>query len=171
MAAVFVCRRISFKGAASEEEVRDSSVEMLQDYLSSITQSIVGSVSHCPPVMRVTFKQLHKRVEEQFSEPENEVSLHRSARQPAGVTAADAEIVLRCVQEVKYLAISGFFFLRFFAPAILTPKLFQLREQHADTRTSRTLLLLAKVQSAAQAFFFASLQMHPLIFPCELFSS
>ncbi|XP_042344073.1 rasGAP-activating-like protein 1 isoform X4 [Plectropomus leopardus] len=48
------------------------------------------------------------------------------------------------MKDVKYLAISGFFFLRFFAPAILTPKLFQLRDQHADTRTSRTLLLLAK---------------------------
>ncbi|KAA8592820.1 hypothetical protein FQN60_018275 [Etheostoma spectabile] len=97
---------------------RTSSVELLQSYLTSIIESIVGSVDQCPPVMRVAFKQLHKRVEEQFSEPENE--------------------------DVKYLAISGFFFLRFFAPAILTPKLFQLRDQHADTRTSRTLLLLAK---------------------------
>ncbi|KAM3867857.1 rasGAP-activating-like protein 1 [Diretmus argenteus] len=111
-------RRISFKGAVSEAEVRDSSVEMLQGYLSNIIESIVGSVDQCPPVMRVAFKQLHKRVEEQFAEPENE--------------------------DVKYLAISGFFFLRFFAPAILTPKLFHLRDQHADTRTSRTLLLLAK---------------------------
>uniref|UniRef100_A0A8C7I170 RAS protein activator like 1 n=1 Tax=Oncorhynchus kisutch TaxID=8019 RepID=A0A8C7I170_ONCKI len=115
-------RRISFKGAASEAEVRESSVEMLQGYLSIVVESIVGSVAQCPPVMRVAFKQLHKRVEEQFPEPENE--------------------------DVKYLAISGFFFLRFFAPAILTPKLFHLRDQHADTRTSRTLLLLAKaVQS------------------------
>nr|XP_046206466.1 rasGAP-activating-like protein 1 [Oncorhynchus gorbuscha] len=115
-------RRISFKGAVSEAEVRESSVEMLQGYLSSVVESIVGSVAQCPPVMRVAFKQLHKRVEEQFPEPENE--------------------------DVKYLAISGFFFLRFFAPAILTPKLFHLRDQHADTRTSRTLLLLAKaVQS------------------------
>ncbi|XP_030215652.1 rasGAP-activating-like protein 1 isoform X1 [Gadus morhua] len=111
-------RRISFKGAVSEAEVRDSSVEMLQGYLTSILQSIVASVDQCPPVMRVVFKQLHKRVEEQFVQPENE--------------------------DVKYLAISGFFFLRFFAPAILTPKLFHLRDQHADTRTSRTLLLLAK---------------------------
>lgn len=54
------------------------------------------------------------------------------------------------LQDVKYLAISGFFFLRFFAPAILTPKLFQLRDQHADTRTSRTLLLLAKVRFTTQ---------------------
>ncbi|KAL0979488.1 hypothetical protein UPYG_G00185770 [Umbra pygmaea] len=115
-------RRISFKGAVSEAELRESSIEMLQGYLSGIVESIVGSVDQCPPVMRVVFKQLHKRVEEQFPEPQNE--------------------------DVKYLAISGFFFLRFFAPAILTPKLFQIRDQHADTRTSRTLLLLAKaVQS------------------------
>lgn len=46
---------------------------------------------------------------------------------------------------MKYAAISGFLFLRFFAPAILTPKLFHLREHHADPRTARTLLLLAKV--------------------------
>lgn len=111
-------RRISFKGSMSEAEVRDSSVELLQIYLTNVIESIVNSVDQCPPVLRVAFKQLHKRVEEQFSEPENE--------------------------DVKYLAISGFFFLRFFAPAILTPKLFQLRDQHADTRTSRTLLLLAK---------------------------
>ncbi|XP_073766095.1 rasGAP-activating-like protein 1 [Danio rerio] len=112
------CRRISFKGSASEAEVRESSVSVLQAYLSSIMEAIVSSVSQCPPVMRVVFKQLHKRVEEQFPEPENE--------------------------DAKYLAISGFFFLRLFAPAILTPKLFQLRDHHADTRTSRTLLLLAK---------------------------
>ncbi|MBN3321243.1 RASL1 protein, partial [Atractosteus spatula] len=114
--------RISFKGSLSEAEVRESSLELLQAYLSDIMASIMSSVAQCPPVMRVAFKQLHKRVEEQFPEPENE--------------------------DVKYLAISGFFFLRFFAPAILTPKLFNLRDLHADTRTSRTLLLLAKaVQS------------------------
>lgn len=61
----------------SEAEVRESSVEMLQSYLTSITESIVGSVDQCPPVMRVAFKQLHKRVEEQFTEPENEVSLEQ----------------------------------------------------------------------------------------------
>ncbi|KAG7273785.1 hypothetical protein CRUP_012803, partial [Coryphaenoides rupestris] len=65
-------RRISFKGAVSEAEVRDSSVEMLQSYLTSILQSIVASVDQCPPIMRLAFKQLHKRVEEQFVDPENE---------------------------------------------------------------------------------------------------
>ncbi|KAH1180244.1 rasGAP-activating-like protein 1 isoform X1 [Mauremys mutica] len=115
-------RRISFKGSLSEAQVRESSQELLKGYLSDIMESIIGSVEKCPAIMRVAFKQLHKRVEEQFPEAEHE--------------------------DVKYIAISGFLFLRFFAPAILTPKLFNLRDQHADTRTSRTLLLLAKaVQS------------------------
>ncbi|MEQ2271087.1 RasGAP-activating-like protein 1 [Xenotaenia resolanae] len=71
-------RRISFKSGVSEAEVRDYSVEMLQSYLTSIIESIVNSVDQCPSVMRVAFKQLHKRVEEQFTEPENEVSVEQS---------------------------------------------------------------------------------------------
>ncbi|XP_051888171.1 rasGAP-activating-like protein 1 [Pristis pectinata] len=115
-------RRISFKGGPSEANVRECSQEMLKSYLTDVMDAIVSSVEQCPSVMRVAFKQLHKRVEEQFPEAENE--------------------------DVKYLAISGFLFLRFFAPAILTPKLFGLRDHHADTRTGRTLLLIAKaVQS------------------------
>ena len=43
------------------------------------------------------------------------------------------------------MAVTGFIFLRFFVPAILSPKLFALREEHADQRTERTLKLTAKV--------------------------
>lgn len=177
--------------------MRDSSVEMLQVYLTSIIESIVGSVDQCPPVMRVAFKQLHKRVEEQFTEPENEVSLGRRGQRESNSLAAIARLscstessdiphvqcrrcrseregILRlvdlcpCSQDVKYLAISGFFFLRFFAPAILTPKLFQLRDQHADTRTSRTLLLLAKVGFTTQTLMiglrcYSRVRRHPLV--------
>uniref|UniRef100_A0A2K5ZQ29 RAS protein activator like 1 n=1 Tax=Mandrillus leucophaeus TaxID=9568 RepID=A0A2K5ZQ29_MANLE len=116
-------RRISFKGAPSEEQMRETSLGLLTGYLGPIVDAIVGSVGRCPPAMRLAFKQLHRRVKERFPEPEHQ-------------------------QDVKYLAISGFLFLRFFAPAILTPKLFDLRDQHADPQTSRSLLLLAKaVQS------------------------
>ncbi|XP_043295659.1 rasGAP-activating-like protein 1 isoform X2 [Cervus canadensis] len=115
-------RRISFKGAPSEEHVREASLGLLTGYLGPIVDAIVGSVGRCPPAMRLAFKQLRQRVEERFPQAEHE--------------------------DVKYLAISGFLFLRFFAPAILTPKLFDLRDQHADPQTSRSLLLLAKaVQS------------------------
>ncbi|KAM9621650.1 rasGAP-activating-like protein 1 isoform 2-T2 [Trichechus inunguis] len=115
-------RRISFKGMPSEEHVRETSLGLLTGYLGPIMDAIVGSVGCCPPAMRLAFKQLHQRVEERFPQAEHE--------------------------DLKYLAISGFLFLRFFAPAILTPKLFDLRDQHADPQTSRSLLLLAKaVQS------------------------
>lgn len=48
-------------------------------------------------------------------------------------------------QKVKFIAVTSFLCLRFISPAIMSPKLFHLREKHADARTSRTLLLLAKV--------------------------
>ncbi|XP_021268598.1 rasGAP-activating-like protein 1 isoform X2 [Numida meleagris] len=111
-------RRISFKGSLSEAQVRESSLELLQGYLGDTVDAIMASVDKCPLLMRMAFKQLRRRVEERFPSPQHE--------------------------EMRYFAISGFLFLRFFAPAILTPKLFGLREQHAEPRTGRTLLLLAK---------------------------
>jgi hypothetical protein len=54
-------------------------------------------------------------------------------------------------QNVPFIAVTSFLCLRFFSPAILSPKLFHLRERHADARTSRTLLLLAKVWAGLQS--------------------
>ncbi|XP_014053326.1 ras GTPase-activating protein 4 isoform X3 [Salmo salar] len=48
------------------------------------------------------------------------------------------------LKKVKFIAVTSFLCLRFISPAIMSPKLFHLREKHADARTSRTLLLLAK---------------------------
>ena len=48
------------------------------------------------------------------------------------------------IETVKYTSVSGFLFLRFFCPAILGPKLFDLMKEHPDMKTSRTLTLLAK---------------------------
>ncbi|XP_071427816.1 rasGAP-activating-like protein 1 isoform X2 [Pithys albifrons albifrons] len=111
-------RRISFKGSLSEAQVQESSLELLKGYLGDIVDAIVGSVEKCPLPMRVAFQRLRMRVQERFPLAQHE--------------------------EVRYFSISGFLFLRFFAPAVLSPKLFGLREQHADPRTGRTLLLLAK---------------------------
>ena len=47
---------------------------------------------------------------------------------------------------MPFIAVTSFLCLRFISPAIMAPKLFHLRERHADARTSRTLLLLAKVR-------------------------
>uniref|UniRef100_G1NWD2 RAS protein activator like 1 n=1 Tax=Myotis lucifugus TaxID=59463 RepID=G1NWD2_MYOLU len=118
-------KRLSFKGPSSEEHVREASLGLLMGYLGPTVDAIVGSVGRCPPAMRLAFKRLHRRVEERFPQDEH--------------------------KDVKYLAISGFLFLRFFAPAILTPKLFDLRDHHADPQTGRSLLLLAKgVESTSQ---------------------
>uniref|UniRef100_A0A8D0GAW0 RAS p21 protein activator 3 n=1 Tax=Sphenodon punctatus TaxID=8508 RepID=A0A8D0GAW0_SPHPU len=46
--------------------------------------------------------------------------------------------------DVRYTAVSSFIFLRFFAPAILSPNLFQLSPHHPDPQTSRTLTLISK---------------------------
>jgi len=48
-------------------------------------------------------------------------------------------------RDIRYSAVSGFIFLRYFCPAILGPKLFGLRTEFADANTSRTLTLATKV--------------------------
>ncbi|XP_044531566.1 ras GTPase-activating protein 4-like [Gracilinanus agilis] len=102
----------------TESEVMEQSAQTLQSYLGGLLSAISRSVRMCPAVIRATFRQLFKRVQEHF--PENK---H---------------------QNLKFIAVTSFLCLRFFSPAIMSPKLFHLREKHADARTSRTLLLLAK---------------------------
>ena len=66
-------RRISFKGAPSEEHVREASLGLLTGYLGPIVDAIVGSVGRCPPAMRLAFRQLHRRVQKRFPQAEHEV--------------------------------------------------------------------------------------------------
>ncbi|KAG6024183.1 hypothetical protein E4U40_003444 [Claviceps sp. LM458 group G5] len=49
------------------------------------------------------------------------------------------------LRTVAYTAVSGFLFLRFICPAILSPKLFGLLRDHPRPRAQRTLTLIAKV--------------------------
>ncbi|RLV63345.1 hypothetical protein DV515_00018366, partial [Chloebia gouldiae] len=144
-------RRISFKGSLSEAQVQESSLELLKGYLGDIIDAIVGSVDKCPLPMRVAFKQLRRRVEERFPLAQHEVGATAGlgvctnpGPPPQGLSCPCPHPAPVPIQEVRYFSISGFLFLRFFAPAVLTPKLFGLREQHAEPCTSRTLLLLAK---------------------------
>ncbi|XP_041440034.1 ras GTPase-activating protein 4 isoform X2 [Xenopus laevis] len=102
----------------TESDLIQQSAQYLQSYLTDLLTAITKSVKLCPATIRATFRQLYKRVEECF--PENK---HMN---------------------VKFIAVTSFLCLRFFSPAIMSPKLFHLREKHADARTSRTLLLLAK---------------------------
>ncbi|XP_021567650.1 rasGAP-activating-like protein 1 [Carlito syrichta] len=99
------------------------------------------------PYLHEVLKPVVSRVFEEKKYIELDPSKMDLGRASWEVDVGPADVLLP-PQDVKYLAISGFLFLRFFAPAILTPKLFDLRDQHADPQTGRSLLLLAKaVQS------------------------
>lgn len=58
-------------------------------------------------------------------------------------THSDPTTPLRTLLQA-FTVVSGFLFLRFFAPAVLSPKLFGMREELADAQAARTLTLLAK---------------------------
>uniref|UniRef100_V9KFI4 Ras GTPase-activating protein 4-like protein n=1 Tax=Callorhinchus milii TaxID=7868 RepID=V9KFI4_CALMI len=103
----------------TEAEVIQQSTQWVQSYLVELIEAIVKSVEQCPGIIRITFRKLFKRVEERFPQDQ--------------------------YKNIKYVAVTSFLCLRFFSPAIMSPKLFYLRDKHADARTSRTLLLLAKV--------------------------
>ncbi|KAM5130709.1 ras GTPase-activating protein 4B [Callospermophilus lateralis] len=102
----------------TEAEVLEQSAQTLRAHLGALLSALCRSVRACPVVIRATFRQLFRRVRERFPSAQYE--------------------------NVPFIAVTSFLCLRFFSPAIMSPKLFHLRERHADARTSRTLLLLAK---------------------------
>ncbi|XP_064231764.1 ras GTPase-activating protein 4B isoform X1 [Aotus nancymaae] len=102
----------------TEAEVLEQSAQTLRAHMGALLSALCRSVRACPAVVRATFRQLFRRVRERFPGAQHE--------------------------NVPFIAVTSFLCLRFFSPAIMSPKLFHLRERHADARTSRTLLLLAK---------------------------
>lgn len=103
----------------TEADIIQQSAQCLQSYLTELIEAIVSSVEQCPSVIRATFRDLFRSVGARFPQDR--------------------------YQNIKYVAVTSFLCLRFFSPAIMSPKLFYLRPKHPDARTSRTLLLLAKV--------------------------
>ncbi|XP_046393284.1 GTPase-activating protein isoform X1 [Ischnura elegans] len=101
--------------------VRDSAlveagVTNLKEYVEKAFQAIIHSACHCPTLLCQTFHDLKELASTYF--PEN--------------------------MEVRYSVISGFIFLRFFAPAILGPRLFDLTNEQIDSQTNRTFTLISK---------------------------
>ncbi|KAH1024381.1 hypothetical protein HUJ05_003871 [Dendroctonus ponderosae] len=88
----------------------------LKAYIQNIFDDITQSAVHCPALMCQIFHNLKECAMLYF--PNN--------------------------KEVRYSVISGFIFLRFFAPAILGPRLFDLTTQAIDCQTNRTLTLISK---------------------------
>lgn len=71
--------------------------------------------SQCPPRFRELFHDMRKIVSSYFKE-----------------------------EKVPMHAVSGFLFLRFFCPAILSPKIFKIHDEHPTKQAKRALVLVAK---------------------------
>ncbi|XP_073698002.1 ras GTPase-activating protein 3 isoform X3 [Garra rufa] len=99
-----------------ESENLDTNRENLRQYVDRIFNVITSSGVSCPTVMCDIFFALRESAASRF----------------------------QVDPDVRYTAVSSFIFLRFFAPAILSPNLFHLRPHHPDPCTSRTLTLISK---------------------------
>uniref|UniRef100_A0AAQ5ZV38 RAS p21 protein activator 3 n=1 Tax=Amphiprion ocellaris TaxID=80972 RepID=A0AAQ5ZV38_AMPOC len=108
-----------------ESENLETNRENLRHYVDRIFNVITTSGVRCPTVMCDIFFSLRESAATRF----------------------------QVDQDVRYTAVSSFIFLRFFAPAILSPNLFHLRPHHplnpqhllhSDPATSRTLTLISK---------------------------
>jgi len=86
-------------------------------HVKSFLDSIFASAEQCPNEMRFLFHIIQEKVLQKFK----------------GDT------------KIRYIAISGFIFLRLFCPAIISPWLFGMCTEHPDDRTLRTLKLIAKI--------------------------
>lgn len=126
----------------TEAEVIQQSLTHLQSYLCELLNAILQSAEYCPLVLCQVLQQLYHSVQARFPNPEH--------------------------IKVKFIAVTSFLCLRFISPAIMSPKLFHLREKHADARTSRTLLLLAKaIQMIANLDTLACCSKEPWMNPLQ----
>jgi len=87
-------------------------------WTKKIANAIFVSLNQCPVEFREIFHHMQAKVQDNYASDQ--------------------------VAVTKYTVVSGFIFLRFFCPAILGPKLFNLMDEHPSVETNRTLILIAK---------------------------
>ena len=101
---------------SSKEKTAEKNLANLLSYCKRIFEAIATSFNRCPAAFRNIFEYLQEVVVKKF--PEDEV--------------------------IRYTAPGGFIFLRFFCPALLGPKLFNLANDHPSENVARDLTLIAK---------------------------
>ncbi|KAG1708492.1 Ras GTPase-activating protein 3 [Nymphon striatum] len=99
-----------------EGECIKANLQNLMYYTTKIFEEIMKSALACPLIMCKVFSKLKDLATENFLENPG----------------------------MRYVVISSFIFLRFFAPAILGPKLFDLSSDPIDGQTHRTFTLISK---------------------------
>uniref|UniRef100_A0A914IEN6 Ras GTPase-activating protein n=1 Tax=Globodera rostochiensis TaxID=31243 RepID=A0A914IEN6_GLORO len=100
-------------------------------YAELAFDQVVSSLHQCPKALRELFAELRSVVEEVYPNR----------------------------QDVARLAVSSFLIMRFFAAAILNPKLFALKLETPDVEVSRTLVLVSKI---LQRISNCVVSVHPL---------
>jgi len=95
----------------------EKNVHSISEWAKKFINAIFKSLPECPMEFRQIFGNIQKACMNKFG------SDHIS----------------------RYTAVSGFIFLRFFGPAILGPKLFEISKDHPSQITARTLTLIAKI--------------------------
>ncbi|WDK20398.1 GTPase-activator protein for Ras-like GTPase [Colletotrichum graminicola] len=88
---------------------------------TEVWQCICKEPTKCPPELRSILKYIRAVAEDRYGD---------------------------WLRTVTYTSVSGFLFLRFICPAILSPKLFGLLRDHPRPRAQRTLTLVAKALQA-----------------------
>lgn len=102
----------------------------LMNWVNLYTEAIFDSLDKCPASLRQVFNGIQEKCKSKF---------------PGDIA--------------RYTAVSGFIFLRFFCPAILAPKLFNLAPDHPGIKQTRYLILIAKtLQNLANLVEFGSVK-------------
>lgn len=119
--------RLEESSEAKKEKVIKKNAKTLIGYVSDIFTAIKNSLSICPMNFRNVFEHILKVVSARFQD-------HPVAR---------------------FTSISGFIFLRFFCPALLTPKYFDLATEDPPPSVARDLTLIVKaIQNLANMVVF-----------------
>ncbi|KAJ3218556.1 Ras GTPase-activating protein 1 [Dinochytrium kinnereticum] len=103
-------------------EKERANIARLSHYAAAIWNSILNSADHCPSARQLCeiFGFIRSCIAEKWG--------------PGGGG-----------ENAKYSGVSGFLFLRFFCPAILSPRLFNITNDLPSPASTRTLTLLAKI--------------------------
>ena len=119
ISAIYACKTsCEVDGVAGNDSALRKAWKLLNGFIVDAWNAIAHSPDACPAPMVSVFNGISRAVAHKWPEPEHE--------------------------NVRFIAVSGFLFLRFFVPAIISPKSFDLGPDHPSKMTTRTLTLVAK---------------------------
>ncbi|KAI8845410.1 Rho GTPase activation protein [Chytridium lagenaria] len=108
--------KIGAKGVEKDSEQLKRRWKRLMNHVNAFWDAISQSSEKCPIELVLIFSHMRAQLRAKFQD-----------------------------ERYVWAGISGFIFLRFFCPAILSPKLFNIMPEHPDPQTLRTLTLIAKI--------------------------